>query len=64
MKSIGIIGFGQFGQFMEKHLSPHFIVRAYDPHVKEAKHTLQEVCESDIVVFAVPMQALEARLHS
>lgn len=63
IKSIGIIGYGQFGQFMYGHLRKHFDVLVYDQDHTLATDspvaTLKEVCKCDLVVFAVPMQALE-----
>lgn len=68
-KSLGIVGLGAFGRFMAKHLSPWFEVRGYD---RRADHpdgaargeagyrtvSLAEAASSDIVVFAVPLDAL------
>lgn len=67
MKTLGILGFGAFGEFMAKHLKPYFSVTVYDPRdlSEIAKSigvnfgTLQEAASGDIVVFAVPVQFLE-----
>jgi len=61
---IGVIGVGAFGEFMLKYLIPYFDVRLYDSHrdlapvgkIYNAEVTsLERVCESDIVVLAVPV---------
>lgn len=63
MKTLGIIGFGQFGQFMEQHLRAHFNVCVYDPKYSKDDascwESLENMCDSDIVVFAVPFASLE-----
>lgn len=59
METVGIIGFGQFGQFLMQHLEPHLDVHAYDINGK-SPHSLEEVCACDVVIFAVPVQSLEA----
>ena len=65
IKTIGIIGFGQFGQFMAKHLAAHFEIVVHDPHIKEKDIrddvksvrlvSLNEVAKVDFFIFAVPM---------
>ena len=57
-RSIGIIGFGQFGRFVAAHLAPHATVLTYD--TKESVNALLDVCSSDLVLFAVPAQDLES----
>ncbi len=67
-KQLGIIGFGQFGQFMARHLAPHFDVLVCDAGNCSADAAaigvrwaeFDEVASSDVVVFAVPLSALEA----
>jgi prephenate dehydrogenase len=62
---IGILGYGQFGEFMTKHLAPHTEVHVYSRREVRAlpegarAATLQEACAADIVIFAVPMNAFE-----
>ena len=63
-RHIGIIGFGSFGQFMAGHLSPHAEVRAYDPNQKDLSTDLKTVCSSELVIFAVPFNALEEAAKS
>jgi prephenate dehydrogenase len=63
---IGIIGFGQFGQFITKHIEQYADVRIFDVRKGKNKRlsSLQEVCDSDIVVFAVPAQNFEVACES
>ncbi|MEZ5655537.1 MAG: prephenate dehydrogenase/arogenate dehydrogenase family protein [Sphingobium sp.] len=67
MKSIGIIGFGEFGQLAARHLSDRFSVGAFDARMSVAEieaHaaralTQSEAAACDIVMIAVPVQAME-----
>ncbi len=70
MRTLGIIGFGGFGQFMVKHLQPYISVTVHDlsdlSHIA-AEHnvewgTLQDTASKDIVILAVPVQFLEPLL--
>ena len=64
MTTLGIIGFGHFGQFMAEHVRKHFDVtvtdtRDYASRAVElgvAWGSLKDVCTCDVVVFAVPVQ--------
>lgn len=69
-QSVGIIGFGAFGRFMAKHLSPWFAaVKVWDCVAKKIDEScdtgiaemcaLSEVAGCDVVIFAVPWDALE-----
>jgi prephenate dehydrogenase len=62
MKTIGLLGFGQFGQFITPHLSSHALVLAHDPadQTGRAQTPLVEVCAQELVLFAVPAQSFEA----
>jgi len=68
--TLGIIGFGQFGQFMAKHLQPHFDVFVYDiqDFQKEAENlsvkfvNLEQVASKEIVIIAIPVQFQEELL--
>ncbi len=69
-RRIGIIGLGAFGCFMAKHLAPYYQVSGYDPRGLSADAIareglgslalvpLPEAAGQDIVVFAVPLEAL------
>ncbi len=68
-KSLGIIGVGAFGEFMLKHISPYFDVSIYDSKRDLSEVTalynaksasLDEICNCDIIVIAVPVQQIES----
>lgn len=73
MNSVGIIGFGAFGQLAAKHLRSDFSIVATDVSDAEGKRSeaeqlgvalasLDEVCKSDIVFLCVPISAMEPLL--
>src|SRR5688500_5966974 len=70
MNELGIIGFGQFGQFMAQHLAPFFDVTACDntDFQNEAKKLhikwgdFETTASKKIVIFAVPLKSFEAVL--
>jgi prephenate dehydrogenase len=62
---VGILGYGQFGAFMTKHLVSHADVLVYsrsDVAVYEGAQLAQlaDVCAADVVIFAIPMNAFES----
>ena len=63
--TIGIIGYGQFGQFIQEILSvrmPEMTVRTYSRrHEPDGDYffSFEEVCQSDIVIVTVSMRFLE-----
>lgn len=62
---IGILGYGQFGAFMTKHLVRHADVYVYSRKeviLPDGAHqaSLVEACAADVVIFAVPMNAFES----
>jgi prephenate dehydrogenase len=67
MQSLGIIGFGSFGQFAVKWLKPHFDISVYDVCDKEDVaselgvkwSTLEDTCNCEIVIIGVPLEFLE-----
>lgn len=67
MKSLGIIGFGSFGQFAVKWLKPHFDISVYDVCDKEEEASelgvnwasLEEACSCDAVIYGVPLEFLK-----
>lgn len=67
MRTLGIIGFGGFGQFMVKFIQPHFDITVFDVMdyseiaAEKGLHwgSLKEAASKDIVVVAVPVQFLE-----
>jgi prephenate dehydrogenase len=67
LKTLGLIGFGQFGQLAAKHLKDHFDVLAADAAdgAPEAARALgvafgsaQEAAAREIVIVAVPVRAM------
>ncbi len=69
-KSLGLIGFGNFGQFITPYLKPYFDITVYNKTNREAiavelgvkVGTLNEVATKDIVILCVPVQFLEELL--
>lgn len=68
MKSLSVIGFGQFGQLAARHLKAHFDVLAHDPApgAEAVAHGLgvsfgglEEAAACDVVVVAAPVPAME-----
>ncbi len=68
-KTIGIIGFGAFGQLIARYLSPYFRLYAYDPVARldnvagalsVTLATIEDVARCDIVILATPVSTLEA----
>jgi prephenate dehydrogenase len=65
ISSVGIVGHGNFGRFLEVLLgrfAPQVEVKVYSPNQKVGKRfcTLEEVAKCDAVVLAVPIHALES----
>lgn len=62
MKTLGIIGFGAFGQLAAAQLSDRFAIRVHDVAPTPAGWPclpLADVAASDIVLLCVPVQAME-----
>ena len=66
--SLGIVGFGAFGQLAALHLSRYFEITAYDPSPEVAQATkqlgvrmssLHSVSQSDVVLIAAPVSSFE-----
>ena len=66
--TLGIAGFGAFGQLTARHLSPHFEITAYDPSLAvaaSAKHlgvtltSLRSVARADVILIAAPVSSFE-----
>lgn len=66
--SLGIVGFGAFGQLAALHLSKHFKISAYDPSSDVKKiaenlgvtlSSLHSVSQSDVILIAAPVSAFE-----
>lgn len=71
-KSIGVIGFGQFGRLAAEQLSTRFAVGVHDALADAraieaagfAALSLKEVAERDVVLIAVPIQAMEGVIRN
>lgn len=67
MTEIGIVGFGQFGQFMALHLAPFFNVTVCDnanlqteaEKIGVHRSNFETVASKKIVIFAVPLKNFE-----
>lgn len=66
--SLGIVGFGAFGQLAARHLGQHFEISAYDPSPDAAMvaqrlgvrlTSVQAVSQADVVVIAAPVSSFE-----
>lgn len=72
MKTLGIIGFGDFGRLAAEHLAARFDIGAFDAHVSAAEITARgaralsfaETAGSDVVMVAVPVQEMERVIKS
>lgn len=72
-QSLGIIGFGAFGQLMARHLAPHFSLCAFDP-APEAKASaaamevpfvsVRKAASCDVVVLAAPVPRFQEVLEN
>ena len=66
--SLGIVGFGAFGQLAALHLGPHFEITAYDPSLEVAVVgkqlgvplvSLHVVSRADVILIAAPVSSFE-----
>ncbi|MEM9427049.1 MAG: prephenate dehydrogenase [Pseudomonadota bacterium] len=66
--SLGIVGFGAFGQLAALHLGQHFEIAAYDPSPDVAKvakqlgvrlASLNSVSQADVVLIAAPVSSFQ-----
>ncbi|MGB3178443.1 MAG: prephenate dehydrogenase [Albidovulum sp.] len=66
--SLGIVGFGAFGQLAALHLGQHFEITAYDPSAGVAKvakqlgvrlSSLHSVSQADVILIASPVSSFE-----
>jgi prephenate dehydrogenase len=56
---VAVVGYGQFGRFMTKHLRPHCTVV---PIQRKTKPEIIRTC--DVVIFAVPWNGLETAIEA
>lgn len=66
--SLGIVGFGAFGQLAARHLGPHFEISAYDPlpdlttvaeQLGVRLSSLHAVSQADVILIAAPVPSFE-----
>ncbi len=66
--SLGIVGFGAFGQLAARHLGQHFEITAYDPSLVVASSanqlgvpltSLRSVSQADVILIAAPVSSFE-----
>jgi len=66
--SLGIVGFGAFGQLAALHLGQHFEITAYDPSLDVARvakqlgvrlSSLHSVSQADVILIAAPVSSFE-----
>ncbi|WP_299870143.1 prephenate dehydrogenase [uncultured Roseobacter sp.] len=67
--SLGIVGFGAFGQLVARHLGPYFDITAYDPSPEVANlakqlgvclTSMHAVSQAEVVLIAAPVSSFEA----
>lgn len=67
-RSLGIVGFGAFGQLAALHLGQHFETTAYDPSLNVAVaakqlgvrlSSLRSVLQADVILIAAPVSSFE-----
>ncbi len=72
-ESVGLIGFGAFGQLIARHIGPYFRLSAYDPalglEAVAARHgvrltSLREAASCDTVVLATPVRCLAETIEA
>ena len=71
MKELGIIGFGQFGQFMARHLAPFFNIAVCDQsdfgleaeNIGAKWSDFETTASKPIVIFATPLKVFEEVLN-
>lgn len=69
-QTLGVVGFGNFGKFLVKHLLPFFEISVFDQRDISTEcevlgvrcGSLSDVVARDVVVLAIPVQYLEAWL--
>ena len=62
MKTVGILGYGSFGQFLVRKLEKKLSLLVYDPFQKvpaKCIASLEQIAECDFVVLAIPIDAYE-----
>ncbi|SHG53769.1 prephenate dehydrogenase/arogenate dehydrogenase family protein [Cognatishimia maritima] len=54
--TVGLFGFGGFGQLIAAHLAPHVALRIHDPYISVLGGvSLAEAAQCDVIILAVPV---------
>jgi len=72
-KTLGIVGFGEFCQFITKHIKKDFKVMGYSPSKYRAEaakklnvdftNSIEKICENDIILIGMPIDFMEETLN-
>lgn len=67
MKTLGLIGFGRFGQLLYNQLHTAIPIQVYDPEKQADQNlsaipfnNLEHVCKNDLVILAVPVSSIRS----
>ncbi|UCF62802.1 MAG: prephenate dehydrogenase [bacterium] len=67
MKTLGLIGFGRFGQLLYNQLHTAIPIQVYDPDKQADQnlsaipfYNLEHVCKNDLVILAVPVSSIRS----
>lgn len=61
MKTVGLFGFGGFGQLIAAQLAPHVKLKIHDPYMSVLGGvSLAEAAQSDVIILAVPVCEIRA----
>ncbi len=68
IETIGLMGFGAFGQLVARHLAPHFTLLAHDPGAEQKTDGIRFVDPKtiggcDLVILAVPVSEMAAAIR-
>jgi prephenate dehydrogenase len=58
MKELGLIGYGNFGKFLKKYLSPYFNIFVYDK-TGAGFYDVKTCLSKEIIILSIPVQNLE-----
>ena len=74
ISTVGLMGFGAFGQLIAQHLDPHVRLTINDPVLDRSDHPplpgraivgpLKDIGQSDFIILAVPVNSLADAIHS
>lgn len=74
ISTVGLMGFGAFGQLIAQHLTPHLPLTVNDPVLDRGRHpqlpgqaiagSVEDIGRSDLIILAVPVSSLADAIHS